>query len=261
METKVLKQSILTILIFVASQMLFGLAAQPFQLMFGSTFGNTIVLLTVASGIVSILLSSLFFHNIDFKESIRIHAKMDKKNIFLCVTAIVGALCGIFATNIMSELINLPDLMEDQFIDMSKSITGMIGIGIIAPIIEEYIFREAVEGQMLRSSIKPWKAILISACAFGLIHFNPAQVPFAVIVGIILGILYYKTRNILLCSIVHIINNSTAIVQMSIYGDNSKDIRLTDMLGGAEPALCYMIISGIVCIYFLRRFCSRYTTS
>lgn len=261
METKVLKHSILTILIFIASQMLFGLAAQPFQMVFGTSFNNIVVLLTVVSGIVSILLSSFCFHNIDFRESIRIHTKMDRMNIFVCATAIIAALCGIFATNIMSEFINLPDLMEDQFIDMSKSIIGIIGIGVIAPVIEEYIFREAIEGQMLRSGIKPWKAILISAFAFGLIHFNPAQVPFAMIIGIILGILYYKTRNILLCSIVHIINNSTAIVQMSIYGENSKDIRLTEILGGTAPTLCYMLISLIVCIFFLRRFCSRYTIS
>lgn len=39
---------------------------------------------------------------------------------------------------------------------------------------------------------------------------NPIQIPFAIIAGIIFGVLYYKTGNILLSTFVHIVNNTIA---------------------------------------------------
>ena len=49
----------------------------------------------------------------------------------------------------------------------------------MAPLVEELLFRGAIEGHFLQTGKRPGMAILLSALIFGLIHVNPAQVPFA----------------------------------------------------------------------------------
>ncbi|MBO4672828.1 MAG: CPBP family intramembrane metalloprotease [Bacteroidaceae bacterium] len=145
--------------------------------------------------------------------------------------AILGAILCIFVLDILEEIIDLPNLLEDQFTDMSNSFIGAISIGIIGPIIEEFVFREGVLGYMLRSGVNKWVAIIASALAFGLIHINPAQVPFAAAIGIIFGIIYYKTGNIVIPCLLHILNNSVAVWQMYSLGDAAKDFSLVEEMG------------------------------
>ena len=96
---------------------------------------------------------------------------------YVCATvvgiiSIVGAILGILALGIVEEMLDLPDLMENQWTDLSNSLIGALAIGLIGPIIEEFIFREAVLGYMLRGGVNKWVAIVSSGLAFGLIHIG-----------------------------------------------------------------------------------------
>ena len=169
---------------------------------------------------------------------------------------LVAAFAGIFASDMLSEWIDLQNLMEDQFLDMSATLIGFISIGVVGPIVEECVFREAVIGNLVREGEKPWIAILFSSICFGLIHANPAQIPFAMVVGIILGIIYVKTGNIVLTSIIHIINNSFAVLQMNMYGDAAKDFSYRNMLGSFDIPL--IIILSCISVFLLYKFSKCY---
>jgi len=170
------------------------------------------------------------------------------------LVAIVASVFGIMAGDLLSEQMNLPNLIENMVLDMAYNNWGILAIAVLGPIVEELIFREGVCGNLIRNGMNPWKAIWISSILFGLIHFNPAQVPFAILMGIILGMIYVKTGNIVVTSIIHILNNSFAIVLVRVLGDDAKDFSLTEWIGGNWIAGVCIIAGFSLCFYLIRMF-------
>jgi len=86
---------------------------------------------------------------------------------------------------------------------------GPILAVVVAPLAEETLFR----GLILRGLLgrwKPWTAIVTSALLFALMHFNPAQTPVALGLGLVLGWVYYRTRSLGLCMLGHALNNASS---------------------------------------------------
>ncbi|MBM3843266.1 MAG: glutamate-5-semialdehyde dehydrogenase [Verrucomicrobia bacterium] len=80
---------------------------------------------------------------------------------------------------------------------------------VIAPVTEEIVFR----GLILRGLLGRWRpaaAIFGSAGLFALVHFNPAQAPVAVLLGLLTGWLYARTRSLGLCILAHALNNAAS---------------------------------------------------
>ena len=170
------------------------------------------------------------------------------------ILAIVSALTGIFAMNILSEILDLPNIIETQLTGMSNNIWGILAIAVMGPLAEEVVFREGILGYTLRHGTKPWVAICISSLLFGLVHMNPAQIPFATCIGMILGYIYYRTGNIFLTSIIHIINNSASCMLLAIYGEKANDIKIADLLGSTTIAIVCSVIMAAICCYLLKLF-------
>lgn len=78
---------------------------------------------------------------------------------------------------------------------------------IMAPVFEEIVFRGIIQKGLINSGIKPWKAILFSSVVFGLVHANPWQFVGAALLGGVLGLVYYKTKSLLLPMFLHAFNN------------------------------------------------------
>ena len=94
-----------------------------------------------------------------------------------------------------------------------------IVIVIIAPILEELIFRGLILDYLLKH--KPEKtSILLSGLIFGLIHVSPDQVFFAFLGGIFLGYVYIKSQNILVPIFFHALNNALNFIYL-LYGHSS----------------------------------------
>ena len=170
---------------------------------------------------------------------------------------IIGALIGIFAIDLISEKLELPDLMQMEFIGLANNPWGILAIAVIGPIVEELVFRAGVLGYLVRNEMKSWQAILISAIVFGLIHFNPAQIPAAALIGVLLGIVYVKSHSIVLTSIIHIINNSLAVFEMRKFGDTLADFSLTKVMGG-QLTLLFIVTCSLLCYVFLSEYVRKY---
>ena len=94
----------------------------------------------------------------------------------------------------------------------STGFSMFLYITILGPISEELLFR----GFLLRM-LKPWgkqTAILVSALVFGLFHGNVIQVPFAFLVGLVLGYVTVE-YSILWAMVLHIFNN---LVMSDLFG-------------------------------------------
>lgn len=96
--------------------------------------------------------------------------------------------------------------------NMSLNPVGMICVCLLAGVVEESVFRGAIERKLLERDWNPWYAIVISALIFAVFHFNLAQGMTAFILGMFLGWVYYRTRNIWLCIFVHALNNTVSTI-------------------------------------------------
>ncbi len=157
----------------------------------------------------------------------------------------------MFAFNLLTEWMNLDNIMEKEFLSMGTTIPGILAIGIIGPITEEYVFREAIQGSMLRNGVSPVIACIVSALVFGIIHANPAQIPFAFLVGLAFAYVYLRTRSVIPVMICHIINNSSAVILMNVYADR-PDIGFSDLLGTTMMIVCF-VVSLAVGLLLLKR--------
>lgn len=116
------------------------------------------------------------------------------------------------SVGIVTNKIPVPKFIEEGF----ENLTGnpyslVISVMIWAPIFEEILMRGIILEGFL-NKYKPWKAIFASAVIFGAIHLNIPQFINATLIGIIFGVIYYKTRSLLLCIIGHMVNNTLAVL-------------------------------------------------
>ena len=87
-------------------------------------------------------------------------------------------------------------------------------------------------------------AILIASLLFGVVHMNPAQIPFAFLLGAMFGWLYYRTGSLLPGIIGHVLNNSIAAVSMILYGDATIEEQMPTPLA---MWLCTVVAIVICC--------------
>lgn len=95
--------------------------------------------------------------------------------------------------------------------DGSAPWKGILAVVVVAPIVEEIIFR----GLILRGFLKHYsvrKSILLSSLLFGIVHMNPWQFVTAFAAGIILGWWYVRTKSIVTPILGHALNNGMSFI-------------------------------------------------
>lgn len=96
-----------------------------------------------------------------------------------------------------------------------SGIAGALYCCVMGPIVEEIGFRGLILGGLLKTRCRPWVAILISALIFASCHGFGANFVTAVLFGILVGWLYWRTGSIILGIIIHITNNSLTAIDLS----------------------------------------------
>ena len=157
--------------------------------------------------------------------------------------------------------IEMDENTEQIFASLMKEPWGYVAIGILAPFAEEVVFRGAVLRTLLglMSKKNHWVAIMISAAIFGLVHANVAQFVNALLLGLLLGWMYYRTKSLVPGILLHWVNNTMAYVLSNIMPQS--DGKLIDLFHGDEKtmyyaigfSLCIMIPSFIQLVIRLKR--------
>lgn len=114
----------------------------------------------------------------------------------------------------------------EYFIQLMSQLTDdpvvmIIMTVILAPIFEEIIFRGIIQKGLVNKGIKPWKAIVYASIIFGVVHGNPWQFISAVMLGCILGLVYHKTKTLLLPILLHAFNN-LSLSLLVLYGKDES---------------------------------------
>lgn len=96
-----------------------------------------------------------------------------------------------------------------------SGIAGVLNACIFAPIGEEIGFRGILLGGLLKTWCRTWIAILISALVFASFHGFGADFVTAMLFGILVGWLYWRTGSIIPGIIIHITNNSLTAIDLT----------------------------------------------
>lgn len=150
--------------------------------------------------------------------------------LFWCVVAALGAL--VPSVWLQEHMPELPNLVEGEFDMIMKDRMGYFVVGLLAPLAEEMVFRGAILRSLLRWKSNPWVGIVISAILFAVIHMNPAQMPHAFLIGLLLGWMYWRTDSIVPGVVYHWVNNTVAYILYNIYPN--PDLTLLDLFGSNQ---------------------------
>lgn len=155
---------------------------------------------------------------------------------------------NIIVIDPLVSLIPMPDVFKELFEELLKrDLFTFLTIVIAAPILEEFVFRGIVlEGFLKNYDAK--KSIIWSAVIFGAVHLNPWQFIGASILGAYIGWVYYRTRSLIPCIIIHLLNNLIAFLgfyyfpELDSFQELSPDLTVTLLvILGAVASLVFVV--------------------
>jgi len=150
----------------------------------------------------------------------------------------------------LSNLIPMPEIMEEIFgLILQKSVFNLVLLVIIGPIIEEILLRGVILDGFLRR-YSPFKSIFWSSLIFGLLHLNPWQFIGALIIGLLMGYIYWKTRSLITCIFIHMVNNGIAYLLSYLY--DSEIVTFAELFDSRRDYLIvYFMSIGMTLLLFL----------
>ncbi len=139
----------------------------------------------------------------------------------------------------INKMIPLPEsfrIMEAQADDAIKSLLvmdhfsefvgNMFLIAFLPAIGEEIVFRGVVQQQIMRRIANPWTGLLISAAVFSFFHFQFEGFLSRMLLGFLLGWLYWQTRNFWVPVAAHFFNNGIQVFGQYVAGDRDSVVDL-----------------------------------
>lgn len=109
---------------------------------------------------------------------------------------IIDKSLGNFSNNIIR---NLNGSLESK-------VYLILYVAIISPLIEEIVFR-GIFYYEFKKIMKEKYVILITSLLFGIAHFNIVQSSYTFVLGLFLGYIIYKYKDIKICILIHFLNN------------------------------------------------------
>lgn len=190
------------------------------------------------------LLTVIFFRLLSWVKPIDFRFNSREWPIY--IWAVAWMLSAILPANLVSEALGLDNLLEEQMLAWMHTPWGVLNIVLAAPLAEELIFRAGFIGTMRSHGYSMCAAVLVSALLFGLVHGNPAQMPVAFLLGLMLGYVYVRSGSLWPCWLAHATNNLVGVLTAWSSGESSSS--LVDTLGGPWLSVLWTLLSLLLFI-------------
>lgn len=157
--------------------------------------------------------------------------------MFISLAALYASNMITVAINTLIALLKGTDVINplQTIISTSSLVYTFIYVCIVAPVVEELMFRKILLNKLLPYGKK--LSIVVSAFAFGLFHGNLYQILYAFIIGLILAHITISARTIKYSIILHIIINTLGSVVLPSL-----------VLNGTEAAALLAVLILFVCM-------------
>ncbi len=160
---------------------------------------------------------------------------------FMYLSSLVGSLISFVISEVKgSEVIN----PVEDLVYSSNMILTVLYAAIIAPILEETIFRKFLLNKVRRFGDLP--AMLISGLSFGFFHLNISQFFYAATLGIIFAYIAIRTNTIVYTIILHMMINTigSVVAPLVLFSGNVNALGLLSV---------WVLASVIIGIVFFAR--------
>jgi len=144
----------------------------------------------------------------------------------------------LYALNINQQL-PLPEIFKMAGAQAEEALKGLLKMDNLAELFanivlvallpalgEELVFRGVVQQQLMRRIANPWVAILVSSIVFSAAHFQFDGFLPRMMLGFLLGWLYWRTRNFWVPVAGHFFNNGIQVVGQYLY---SRELSTVDL--------------------------------
>lgn len=137
--------------------------------------------------------------------------------------------------NLMEGLLVMPSAFEMAFSLMVMALIPAIG--------EEMVFRGLLQKQLQRMMTNPYAAILVTAIVFSLAHFQVQRFLAIFLLGLILGLIYFWTRNLWIPIAGHFVFNGTQVLAAFANQDNLDQLNVNEDIQLPFAAIAFSIIA------------------
>ncbi|MFY7965127.1 MAG: CPBP family intramembrane glutamic endopeptidase [Chitinophagaceae bacterium] len=241
---------------------------------------NKVMLMQVLGTLVMMAIPAFLFAKIVSKNSINYLGFNHKINHFQILLVIVIAIVGLFLSGGLGELNKLipvsnslkikfeklEDDYEKQVMIFSNMKTigdyviSLIMIAILPAIFEELLFRGALQKLLIDWFKTPHIAIIVTSILFSLVHFSFYGFLPRMMLGMVLGYLFFYGKSIWLNILMHFINNGVAITAMYFAIKNNQSA--TEAMKDGFPIWVLIIVLpamvGLLLAY--KRICENLST-
>ena len=149
---------------------------------------------------------------------------------------------------IIKQLSELMQATLEKMVNVSNIsglIINLIMIAGLAAFGEELLFRSVLQPFLIKKCRNAHIGIIVTSIIFSLIHFDIYGFIPRVVLGMLLGYMYFYSRSIWVPMIMHFVNNGTAVV---LYYLNNKGVTNIDVETFGQTELFPLILSIIAMI-------------
>ncbi len=168
-----------------------------------------------------------------------------------------GAVTGRLIGALLGD--GLADIVGEAIMPVHPLVT-LVCTAVVGPVAEELFFRKAMIDRL--SGFHPVTAILFSALLFALMHGNLTQFLYALPVGVLFGIIYYRTQNIGYTVLLHMAVNTIGGLVAQLVSQEREDV----MYNGVKlfnwqdiimllyvPLVLGLLVTGVIFLIRYRR--------
>ena len=182
----------------------------------GENIAGTAIAMSIATFILVIAVFVVWIRKVRFSTEYL----MTKPYMQLACCSLLGVASVPLSLGIEHVLPEMSNNNEELFNSIIASPMGFATLVVLGPVSEEIVFRGAIL-KALDKVVDRWVAIILSALLFAAVHFNPAQLIHAFLMGMLLAWICIRLGSILPCIVIHIINNGMAFVFIKYYPEVS----------------------------------------
>jgi uncharacterized protein len=104
---------------------------------------------------------------------------------------------------------------------------SLLLIAFLPAMVEEFFFRGALQGMLTRWWRKPWVAITVTSVIFSAIHLSWYGFLPRVMLGMVLGAVFYITGNLWYSVLMHFVNNAAAVLFLYVQQQQGKPVEVS----------------------------------
>lgn len=191
------------------------------QLLIGRDNGQYMICQIAASIVTLPFIYSFYSQDRYMDETAKQKLHIGKEHLLNVLLGMIIVCFVSFALNNLIVMSPLADISKG-YEEASNAFYGstlvleLIGSALIAPLLEELLYRGVLFARM-RKMMPLIPAALVSALIFGVMHFNLVQFVYAFLLGIILALLVERAGHIYLAIAGHICANTIAVLRTELH--------------------------------------------